>query len=40
VIVRQLPSLEEARKLERHLKKKKNSQLAIYFLQQMPDCGK
>jgi predicted GIY-YIG superfamily endonuclease len=39
VIVRHLPTLDAARKLERDLKKKKNPQLAIYLLQQMPDSG-
>jgi putative endonuclease len=37
VIVRRTPSLEEARKLERVLKGKKNPRLAIHFLQQIPD---
>jgi predicted GIY-YIG superfamily endonuclease len=39
VIVRRLPSLAEARELERNLKKKKNPRLAIYLLQQLPDSG-
>jgi predicted GIY-YIG superfamily endonuclease len=39
VIVRHLPSLAEARELERDLKKKKNPRLAIYLLQQLPDTG-
>jgi hypothetical protein len=39
VVVRRMPSLEEARKLERILKKKKDPGLAIYFLKQMPNSG-
>jgi len=34
---KELPTLDEARKLERFLKGKKNPQLALYYLQSLPD---
>jgi len=37
VIARRLPSLAEARQLERDLKRKKNPGLAIHLLEQFPD---
>ena len=40
VIARRLPSLAEARQLERDLKRKKNPGLAIHLLEQFPDTEK